>query len=145
MDMLIKPKRIDYETQEITLELQFLEPDTLLSLEELIRNNQICKASIKAYNKTKVSDNQRAFYYVYLSEVLKKNDIIPTSETMAIMDDEIRKDMFPIYEVEFGGKTVTRIKRMREMSDREMARVLYFLTERYLHLNIDTSLLRSQP
>lgn len=145
MDFFAKPIRINYEKQEVVLELQFLEPDTLLSIEELIRNTQICKTSLKAYNKTNVSNNQRAFYYVFLTEVLKKSDVLPTSDTVSILDEEIRQDFFPVYEVDFGGKTVTKIKRMHQMTDREMGRVLYFLTERYSHLNIDMSLLRSQP
>ena len=144
-EFFVKPKRIDYEKQELTIELQFLEPDLLLSLEELIRESQLCKLSLKAYNKSKVTDNQRAFYYVFLTEILKKNDVLPTSENLSIFDEEIRADLFPCYEVDFGGKTVTRIKRMKEMTDREMARMLFNLTERYSYLNIDMSLLRSQP
>jgi len=144
-DFFVKPKRIDYEKQELTIELQFLEPDLLLSLEELVRENQLCRLSLKAYNKSKVTDNQRAFYYVFLTEILKKNDVLPTSENLDILDNEIREDLFPCYEVDFGGKTVPRIKRMRAMTDREMARMLFNLTERYSYLNIDMSLLRGQP
>jgi len=144
-DFFVKPKRIDYEKQELTIELQFLEPDLLLSLEELVRENQLCRLSLKAYNKSNVTDNQRAFYYVFLTEILKKNDVLPTSENLDILDNEIREDLFPCYEVDFGGKTVPRIKRMRAMTDREMARMLFNLTERYSYLNIDMSLLRGQP
>jgi hypothetical protein len=145
MNFFSKPKRIDYEKQELVLELQFLEPDLLLSMEEMIRESQLCKTSLSSYNKSKVTDNQRAFYYVFLTEVLKKNDVLPTSDAVAILDEEIRQDLFPCYDVDFGGKTVPRIKRMRNMTDREMARMLYNLTERYSYLNIDMSLLRSQP
>ena len=131
------PTYYNPETCELTIRVDFITPEMQGELEDAVKEGKSNKFTHKVFKKAGKSYEQQKFYYALLREILIKSDIMPFKENMEILDEEIRLELFPVDVVDFGDRQVPRPLRMKEMSHRQMARVIERVLERYSYLNIN--------
>lgn len=127
----------DMENSLISIRVDFITPEMQKELEDALVQDKMRKFKHSSVNTTSISYEQQKLFYYYITQILLKTDIEPTADNKLLLDEEIRKELFPVKYIDYGDRVVPRPKRMKEMNHREMARVLNRLLERYQYLNIE--------
>ena len=129
----IKGKIIQYDpnTNYLTMKIDILDPTIQATLESIAENyDKYLQLSIQYNVKDSIKDNLRKRWYVSLHTILTYNEIVPSSEEMLKIDNEMRESIFPVKD-----SVVLQPKRMREMSNSELQEAISVLTQRYPECN----------
>ena len=93
----IKGKIIQYDpnTNYLSMKLDILDPSLQATLEEVTKNyDKYLQLSIQYNVKDSIRDNYRKKWYACLNNILKYNEIVPCSEEMLRIDNEMRESIF---------------------------------------------------
>ena len=149
IDSLGKITNYNPDTNEIIFKYEYLSIEDLQSLETLIESKTRIKAKfLGKIREGKQRRHQKAWYGT-LGVILKYMNILPNSSNMAVFDEEMRKNLFPVKYVIIDGKRLPKVARMADMTSEQLDERIGTLQERYSYLKdangrpIDFSDLRS--
>lgn len=124
--------------QNITIKCDFLSPENLGILEEVIKERRkALKISFNFSPKKTKQWHQQKCWWGSISLILKAKGVDLTKENVQVEDEEQRRSIFPVHTYLLDGTARRRIKRMSEMSFDEMQRSIELLHERHQHLKVN--------
>ena len=124
----------------VTFKCSFLTPENIEIIENVIKEKKkSLKVSFDFSTRNTKQYFQQKFYYWFLKQILIKYGSDVNSENLHVMDEDIRRNVFPCSEIDVDGKILKQPMRMRQLSFDQMQQVIETLKDRYSHLGIDYS------
>jgi len=127
-----KVQRYNVSDNTLSIKLDILDPTIQASIEYIVENiDKYLELSLKYNLKETIRDSLRKKWYQSIHNILVHNGIVPDSEKMGELDKQMRENLFPVSDTE-----IMEPKRMRNMSEDELKRVIELLIERYPESNL---------
>lgn len=122
-----KVQRYNLSDNSIHIKLDILDPSIQSAIEYIVENiDKYIELLIKYNPKETIKDSLRKKWYQSLHNILICNGVVPDSEKMAELDNQMRENIFPISDNE-----ILEPKRMKNMTDDELKKAIELLLERY--------------
>jgi len=139
MDTMYMGKIVKYNglDNEITIGIEFITPEDIYYIEQLIKEGEVHKFTHKLARTGGKSYKLQKAYYGSLSLILTSQGIDASSSNMQYFDESIRRELFPAKELVMEDKIIHAPKRMRDMTHEELFDRIIRLQERYDHVNWD--------
>jgi len=128
--------RIDYDKQTITFQFDFVDPDQFKMTEEIMRKKKYCEIHIKYINDEVLNKSYTAMWYASIGTILRYRGIIPTAESVKVLDKEFRETIFPVKYVDVGyEQMVPDVPSMHNLSNEELLDCCLRLQERHNYIS----------
>jgi hypothetical protein len=129
--MLGKLISVDSIKNRITIEVDFLDPEKLSYLENLLSAQDHFTFGFTKPFKTMKSRAQLAKYYVLLPKILTKLGIYPNADNIKALDDNIKDNVFTCSFLEIYDKKLPVRQSKANMSWEDMRKMIEYLYDNY--------------
>jgi hypothetical protein len=131
----------DEESNIIYIKIDYTSPETQKAIEESVTEKRRTKIKFNHRFRESVKYHQIKCWYgslrlILISDQYKQQ---PTSENLEILDEYLRRSIFPVRKASFGKREVPIVSRMKDISREEMDKCIEKLHERYSYLTIRES------
>lgn len=136
--LLTKLKKFNPEKAEITLQVLFLDENTV---SELIKSEgQTLKFSYtkSRYKETTRASSRRRWFQI-ISHVLKSSNIEITKETLNAFHESMKESFFDCQKFVVDGKEVVVVPSINAVSDEDVKNAIEAIISRYSQIGVDFS------
>lgn len=122
----------DCTTNKLTIQVDFVDPDRMQSLEDLCKNKDMFSFVFKKpFRKLKTYPQLKKYYKMITTVLFKFLKYKPKAEEIKAFDEDIKKSAMPCKVIDVGGNEVYVVPSKADMTVEEMAFLIQVVQERY--------------